>query len=159
MDIVLLGGNQDVFEAAKQNDTPFLNGLNADETSYRGVQDETFKALYPSSTEAEAAVALKTAGEEQSRLSYYLWMEFRDKYSDTNGYMYFFNRGIPWPEHPEFGAFHTGEVPYVFNNLKMLDRPFTEVDTMVADVMSSYWVNFVKTGSPNGEGLPQWGRV
>jgi para-nitrobenzyl esterase len=40
--------------------------------------------------------------------------------------------------------------------LKTLDRPFSEFDSMVADVMSSYWVNFVKTGNPNGEGLPEW---
>ena len=38
----------------------------------------------------------------------------------------------------------------------MLDRPFTAVDTMVTNMMSSYWVNFVKTGDPNGKGLPEW---
>jgi para-nitrobenzyl esterase len=23
--------------------------------------------------------------------------------------------------------------------------------------MNDYWVNFVKTGNPNGEGMPEWG--
>jgi para-nitrobenzyl esterase len=27
---------------------------------------------------------------------------------------------------------------------------------MIADQMSSYWVNFAKKGDPNGSGLPQW---
>ena len=27
---------------------------------------------------------------------------------------------------------------------------------MVSDAMSSYWANFVKSGNPNGTGLPEW---
>jgi para-nitrobenzyl esterase len=27
---------------------------------------------------------------------------------------------------------------------------------MIAEQMSSYWVNFAKNGDPNGKGLPQW---
>jgi para-nitrobenzyl esterase len=146
----------EIFAEGKQNDTPFITGLNADETRYRGEQSDAFKELYPSSTKEEAAARLKEAGQEQSRLNAYLWLEFRAKTAKTNGYSYFFDRAIPWPEHPEFGAFHTSEVPYVFNNLMMLNRPWEETDKIVADRMSSYWVNFVKTGDPNGPGLPVW---
>ena len=35
-------------------------------------------------------------------------------------------------------------------------RPWTEWDETLADIMSSYWANFIKTGDPNGEGLPAW---
>jgi para-nitrobenzyl esterase len=151
-----MSDNMTTYAEGKQNDVPFITGLNADETRYTGDKDDKYKSFYPSATEDEAKAADKLAAQEQSRLNAYLWLEYRAKTSKTNGYGYYFNRGIPWPAHPEFGAFHTGEVPYVFNNLKMLDRPFTAVDTMVADVMSSYWANFVKTGNPNGEGLPEW---
>jgi para-nitrobenzyl esterase len=29
-------------------------------------------------------------------------------------------------------------------------------DRKLADAMSSYWVNFAKSGNPNGAGLPRW---
>ena len=35
-------------------------------------------------------------------------------------------------------------------------RPWTEYDVELAEKMSSYWANFMKTGDPNGEGLPHW---
>lgn len=146
-----------IFAQRKQNDTPFMTGLNADETRYSGDQGEELKALYPSNSEKEAAAALKLAGQEQSRLNSYLWLEYRAKTANTNGYEYYFDRAIPWPEHPEFGAFHTSEVPYVFNNMnKIVNHKMEPKDKIIADKISSYWVNFVKTGNPNGTGLAEW---
>jgi para-nitrobenzyl esterase len=147
----------EIFTASKQNDTPFMSGMNADETRYRGSTGKDFKELYPSGSDKEKATAVKLAGQEQSRLNTWLWLEFRAKTSKTKGWEYYFDRAIPWPEHPEFGAFHTGEVPYVFNNLKMLrGHKMEKTDSVVADRMSSYWANFVRNGDPNGPGLPAW---
>jgi para-nitrobenzyl esterase len=60
------------------------------------------------------------------------------------------------PGFPNYGSFHTSEVPFALHNLKKWDRPWTEVDYTVEQTMSSYWINFVKTGNPNGSGLPEW---
>jgi para-nitrobenzyl esterase len=80
----------------------------------------------------------------------------RAKTARTNAYTYYFTQAIPWPQHPEYGTFHTSEVPYVFANLSKLDRPWTSVDRRVSDTMLDYWVNFIRSGSPNGRGLPDW---
>jgi hypothetical protein len=54
------------------------------------------------------------------------------------------------------GAVHFSDMIYVFDNLRMKDYPWTDIDRKVADIMSSYWMNFVKTGNPNGAGLTDW---
>lgn len=146
-----------VFAAGKQNDTPFLTGLNADEVRYRGEQNKEFKALYPSSTVQDSISAVKSAALEQSMLSAYLWLDYRAKTAKTNGYVYYFDRAIPWPEHPEYGAFHSSEIPYVFNNMKkLISHTMEKKDTLIADKISAYWVNFVKSGDPNGPNLAKW---
>ena len=63
-------------------------------------------------------------------------------------------------------ATHATEIPYVFNNLTAprvipdLSSPrlaaASERDRALAEQMSSYWVNFAKTGDPNGKDLPMW---
>lgn len=60
------------------------------------------------------------------------------------------------PGFPNYGAFHTSEVPFALHTLAHWDRPWTQADLEVEKYMSAYWVNFVKTGNPNGAGLPEW---
>jgi para-nitrobenzyl esterase len=58
----------------------------------------------------------------------------------------------------QFGAAHGSEIAYVFNNLETRRGVHTinSTDKMVAESMNAYWVNFAKTGNPNGKGLPEW---
>lgn len=139
-----------------QNDTPFMTGMDRDELNYSGEKSKTFFALYPLGPDGDTAKAVKVAAQEQSRLNAFLFMEHRAKTANTNGYIYYFDQAIPWPDYPQFGAYHTSEVLYIFRNFKKLDRPWTAVDTIVSEIMSSYWVNFVQNGDPNGQGLPEW---
>lgn len=90
-----------------------------------------------------------------------------------NTYSFLFSR-VP-PCHPEekgskrdsdvLLAWHSSELWYMFASLRRSEdgknnvppaRPWTEWDEKLADIMSSYWANFMKTGDPNGEGLPEW---
>ena len=76
-------------------------------------------------------------------------------------YCYLFTHFIPGIDDPEstcYGAFHTGECWYIFGTLDRCWRQplFTEDDYQLADMMSTYWTNFAKTGDPNGENVPEW---
>ena len=74
-------------------------------------------------------------------------------------YLYEFTHVPPHPNSKLLGAFHTSEIPYVFNDLRQpraREWTITDIDLRLADVMSTYWVNFVTHGDPNGEGLPHW---
>lgn len=73
-----------------------------------------------------------------------------------NVYVYRFTRRVPPGNYVDYGAFHTGEVAYAYNNLEFVDRPFEDTDYQLADVMSEYWVNFIINGDPNSDELPDW---
>jgi carboxylesterase type B len=53
-------------------------------------------------------------------------------------------------------AVHTADIVYFRNTLDTVNRPWTLQDRKLADVMSSYLINFATTGNPNGSGLPNW---
>ena len=48
------------------------------------------------------------------------------------------------------GAYHASELSYVFANLARDYTAWTKVDQMLENGMSSYWVNFSRSGNPNG---------
>jgi para-nitrobenzyl esterase len=76
-------------------------------------------------------------------------------------YMYQFGYVSPAnQQRSPFGAGHGSEVSFVFNTL---DAPRfgppskpTEAEYELAQKMNQYWINFAKTGNPNGTGLPNW---
>ena len=164
-------------ESGNANDVPLLTGMQADEGSGNAPQTygkipaaewhqqvqklygnlaTRFEQLYPSQDDAAASIAEKQSARERGEASMYLWCAKATENQNSKIYTYYFNRATPWPEHPEFGAHHTGEVIYMFSNLNKLPRPYTEDDRKVAATASGYLVNYVSTADPNGTGLPKW---
>jgi para-nitrobenzyl esterase len=55
------------------------------------------------------------------------------------------------------GAGHSVEIQYAMGNLDLDDRYAWDADDRkVSETMSGYFANFIKTGNPNGPGLPEW---
>ncbi len=169
---------EDTFAAGRQNDVPIITGSTsgdatgsgfsapppaskyiADAQKKYGDMAAKYLELYPANTDADVSAALANAGEDRTRVSTYLWAVHRNKTSKTAAFVYFFDRGTPFPEHPEYGAFHTSDIPYMMRNLKLVDHPYEAADYKVSDEMSKSWVNFMKTGDPNGKDLPTWSSV
>jgi para-nitrobenzyl esterase len=157
------------------SDVPLLTGLNADERSsqkdygklslaawteaVRAEYGELAGALlahYPAASDAEAAERQKQLLRDAGLATLQDCRQKRARQGRAKDFGYLFERAIPWPEHPEYQAFHSGELPYVFDNLNKLARPWQDVDRALAERVSNYWVNFISTGNPNGPGLPDW---
>ncbi len=65
-------------------------------------------------------------------------------------------RGEQAPVAPR-GAAHSAEIQYAMGNLDLDKRYAWEpADYKVSEIMHAYFVNFIKTGNPNGAGLPDW---
>jgi para-nitrobenzyl esterase len=61
---------------------------------------------------------------------------------------------------PAKGAVHSADIEYALGNLAT-NRVYawTEADAQVSELMQGYYANFVKSGDPNGPGLPRWPRA
>ncbi len=121
-----------------------------------GAEVATCLRLYPEQDDQEADAAWLTAVRDRARVSIYLWSIRQSKRGPL--YSYYFDRPEPWPQYPQFGTFHTSEVPYVFDTLYAVNRPFTYEDQSISDQVSSYWTGFARRGNPNGMGLVHWPR-
>ncbi|RVU25977.1 carboxylesterase family protein [Sandaracinomonas limnophila] len=160
--------------AGKQNDVNLLIGWNKDDrlspralpadkyieqikTRFKDKADEVLQ-LYPATTDAIASES-QTA---MSRNEFFGSKQYGlAKLQEAKGkgkiYMYRFCRDVPgFTPETQFGAFHTGDVPYFYNNLHTVNRPFEAADQQLAKSMSQYLLNFTKTGNPSGKGLTTW---
>jgi para-nitrobenzyl esterase len=61
---------------------------------------------------------------------------------------------------PARGAVHSADIEYAMGNLAT-NRVYawTAEDEQVSELMQGYYANFIKTGDPNGPGLPAWPRA
>ena len=65
--------------------------------------------------------------------------------------------GAAAPAPPAKGAVHSAEIEYALGNLPT-NKVFAWApdDYKLSEVMQGYFANFIKTGNPNGSGLPTW---
>ena len=121
-----------------------------------------FEQLYPASTERDAyRQHLKAQADlllEQNRIAGAI-LTARNPSSKV--YVYYFDHPTPGRDREYYGAWHSSDLWYTFNSLRNEpgQRPWTPYDFELAEQASSLWANFVRTGDPNGDGLPAWPRA
>jgi para-nitrobenzyl esterase len=116
---------------------------------------------YPHATDAEAKMA-RLGFERDLRFGWddWAWARLQAK-TDVPVFAYHFAQSPPFPDssvYAQWGPSHFAELWYMFDHLDQEPWRWTSRDRALADVMAAYWTNFVKTGDPNGGGLPVWPR-
>ena len=168
----------DVFLAGRQARIPLLVGWNADEGSlYASVAAarQVLADAGPTAAALERQYQLDSTdtlvgGQRllvgDRRFTYPVW-RWGYTHAQTGGaptWLYEFAHLPPVPvELPPpadggagYGAFHTAELPYTWDNPAARQWAWSEVDQALAEQMADAWARFVISGDPNGDGLPQW---
>ena len=70
-------------------------------------------------------------------------------------YQYGFDHAAPDRHGNQHGMGHSAELNFLFGTWAS-DVQLAPIDRKISDLMQSYWANFVRTGNPNGDGLPRW---
>ncbi len=123
---------------------------------------------------AEIEVDYATARHEISTelfmaFSMRLWASLNQKQGGSS-YVYFMSHVPPAcriyrPEAPELllangprsaGAYHSGDLAYVFNTMDKTGCGWNDADRELARVMNRYWINFARYGQPNDGQQPHW---
>ncbi|WP_373055857.1 carboxylesterase/lipase family protein [Zunongwangia sp. H14] len=175
----------EIFRSRKQAQVPLLVGWNSAEipgTSFMQGQPyseenyinkvkqaypEDYKEvlkLYPHSSKEEieqSATAL--ASDRFIAYSTWKWFDLQRKNSEEPVYRYLFSKIRPplktaaARQTQPAGAAHASEIPYFLGNLELTDEyAWTAEDYKVSKLIQQYLANFIKTGNPNSEGLPEW---
>src|SRR5688572_16248619 len=161
------------FANGRQNAVDLLIGSNKDEGTFFarpgltaeqftsqakqrfGVLADRYSKIYPAADDAQAGASYLAAFSDEAAWAMRKFAELQAA-QGSRAYLYYFTRVPPTlADRPSRGATHVAEIPYMFDNLAP-PVPWTDADRRLADVMSSYWVNFARSGDPNGSGLPAW---
>ena len=171
-----------IYAQGKQHDVPLLVGWNADEgtlfaarvaearpftdrvrAQFKDQADAVLKLYPPGSTpEQDKRAFAELFGDQIIGYGTWAWAEHASAKSPT--FRYYFTRRPPGA--PELsinplaapGVYHSAELYYVWDNQQIRDWPWEDADRRLAATITAYWVNFARTGNPNGSGLPPWPR-
>jgi para-nitrobenzyl esterase len=175
------------FAEGRAAHVPLLAGTNSQEASYQGLfradppilanykaalvrqfgaKADQVADAYPVTQEADVIpVASDLASDQWIAWPTWKWFDLQRR-SGAPSYYYQYRRVRPRAladtsgALSQWGATHSAEIEYAFGDLDVNPAyGWTDEDRRVSATMSGYWINFVKSGNPNGAGLPDWPRA
>lgn len=165
---------ESAYKANRQPRVPIMLGSNSADTAgnrVRATTKEQFfarfgqwsaqaKAAYDPDGTTELATMVTRANDDfgQAEPARFAASAFAAKGAPAYRYRFSYVQ-TAMRERMRAGAPHGGEIAFVFGTLAA--RPGATIspeDQAVSRMAQSYWVNFAKTGNPNGAGLPAWPR-
>jgi para-nitrobenzyl esterase len=166
------GDPYELYKEGRFNDTPILVGTNSNEgglfsrgpvtaaafekqiRSGYGERADVILSAYPHSTDDEASRASADVFREFAfAWPTWAWARMQSEKGKGKSFVYYYDHRTA--DSPN-GANHAAEVTYVFGNLGGPGGAPSAEDLALSNRIRSYWINFARTGDPNGSGLPQW---
>ena len=165
---------ESAYKARRQARVPVLLGSNSADTAGNRIsartKDELFarygqwsaeaKAAYDPDGSAELATLVSRANDDYGQAEAARFAANAFAANGSPAYLYRFSYvQSARREQLRAGAPHGGEIAYVFGTLTAgPGSTLSPEDQAVVRMAQSYWVNFARTGDPNGPGLPTWPR-
>jgi len=168
----IVGDQYKLYEEGSYNDVDVLIGYNSDEGSlfvyqmqldaYKGMINGQYgewagklMEAYPATNDKEALWAVQDIFRDNAfGWHTWAWANLQSRTGKGRVYMYYFDQlsensilGLRTK-----GATHVAEMPFIY----AWPGKMTETDKHMAQIMPQYWINFVKNGDPNADGLPYW---
>ena len=112
-------------------------------------------SLFPAATDAEVPGALDRVVTDVAFVAPARTVARSMAQVKSKAFLYHFTRVRPAIQMTKLGAFHAAEIPYVFGHVQGLMGMWEE-DRALSKAMSVCWVQFARTGDPNGESRPEW---
>ena len=158
------------YQHGRFNDVPVLIGFNSDEGAYSvktttaaehedyirkgfGEKADALLKVYPNGPDGLTLHSARNIRRD-TNFGWQTWAWARQQSAHGKGkvFMYYTTHRPPGTPDGQ-GATHGTELPYVFGHPA---KTWTAEDTALSDTLQGYWVNFARTGDPNGPGLPVW---
>ena len=164
------------YKAKRQPRVPLLAGSNSADTAGNRIKattkDEFFarfgkwsaqaKAAYDPDGSTELATMVSRANDDFGQAEPARFAASAFAANGSPAYLYRFSYvASAMRERMRAGTPHGGEIGFVFGTLGGGPGPASTPspeDLAVSKMAQSYWVNFARTGDPNGAGLPAWPR-
>lgn len=160
------------YEQGNYNDVNVIVGYNSDEGSLfmHGGTMATYKAMvaaqfgpfaekimeaYPANNDQEATWALQDLMRDSMfGWGTWAWADLQSKTGKSNVYFYYFDQKSDNTMLKNTrGATHVAEMPFIYD---WHWGKMTKSEEHMAQILPQYWINFIKTGDPNADGLPYW---